>query len=165
MLQPHFIQYLDSTFTNSNGYYSISFMTSGQGDYYQLEYELPEGYTFYNPDYASPYYKEITIGENNEINLFLQKTATLQARIIVQENPSPPLKLYHPLNRDKVEKIHGFSNDTIVYMQVGRNSRNRFLFSIEKESVETHYKFLDVGNVALNDTLKRVFEISPSEFD
>jgi hypothetical protein len=165
MLRPQFIQYLDSTLTYSNGYYSMTFNTSGQGDYYQLEYELPDGYTFYDPNYASEYYKEITLRENNEINLFLQKTATLKARIIVHENPSPPLKLYHPLNRDKVEEIHGFNNDTIIYMQVGRNSRNRFWFTIVKEHVESHSELLDVGDVALNDTIKHTFEVYPSDFD
>ena len=165
MLQPYFIQYLDSTYTDSNGYYSISFKTSGKGDYYQLEYELPDGYTMYDPDYYSRFYNEITLREINEINLLLQKTATLQARLIVRENSTPPLTVYHPLNTDKREKIFGFNNDTTLYMQVERNRRNTFLFTVDGDSYETHYEFLEVGDVALNDTIKHVFEIYPSEFD
>lgn len=164
MWKPQFIQFLDSTYTNTSGYYSITFKTSGKGDYYQLEYETPVGYTYIEPNYIF-FYKELAIGENNERNLFLLKTATLKARIIVHENPSPPLKLYPPLVGNNFITINGFNTDTTVYVQVGRKTSNRFLFTIKKEFVEHHYEYLNVENVALNDTIEHIFEVYPSKFD
>ncbi|WP_442845682.1 hypothetical protein [Leeuwenhoekiella sp. H156] len=39
-----FVQYLDSTYTDINGYYELTFTTTGKGDLYFLEYEYDESY-------------------------------------------------------------------------------------------------------------------------
>lgn len=43
-----FIKWVDSTYTNSNGDYSLNFKTSGSGDYYELDVEEKENlWTYY----------------------------------------------------------------------------------------------------------------------
>ena len=59
-----FIQFLDSTYTDIDGYYDITFTTSGKGDLYYISYE--------NDDSIWTYYKnpvEIeNLGDDNEID-------------------------------------------------------------------------------------------------
>ena len=42
-----FIQFVDSTFTDANGHYGMTFLTSGQGSNYFIEIEQLDGYHFY----------------------------------------------------------------------------------------------------------------------
>lgn len=45
-----FIQFLDSTYTDANGYYDMTFRTTGRGDLYFIEYEFNDSIMTYNQD-------------------------------------------------------------------------------------------------------------------
>lgn len=156
----HFIQFIDSTHTDANGYYSFVFQTTGKGNYYRLEYDLPYNYHYYHGDY-----NEIKAGEANEINYDFQRTVTLKARIMVHDNPVQILRVGSKVDGRYLDKIHGTDNDTVRYMQVSRNSRNKIDFSIPVGNYSKfHSEYVEVGDVAFNDTLQHTFEVFPSDF-
>lgn len=60
----NFIQILDSTYTDLNGYYAITFKTSGQGDLYYINYEDNNSFWTY---YRNPVEIE-NLGTDTEVN-------------------------------------------------------------------------------------------------
>ena len=59
----HFIQWVDSTYTDPGGYYNMDFETSGQGDYYKISAERVDN-IWYHP---SPSQRGIdSIGSSNQ---------------------------------------------------------------------------------------------------
>ncbi|WP_025609558.1 hypothetical protein [Pontibacter actiniarum] len=156
----NFIQFLDSTYTDADGNYAMAFRTSGKGNHYRVEYDRQR-------NFAYPYegYTEIKAGEDNQLDYDFQRAVTLRARVIVHDNPAPPLAVGTARQKWYNEKIYGVNNDTVTYMQVIRNSTNEIVFSIhEQPSYRFHSEYIEVGDVALSDTVEHVFEIYPAEF-
>lgn len=155
-----FIQFLDSTTTDANGNYAITFRTSGKGNHYRLEYDLKGNYA-----HAYENHTEIKIGEAIQQDLDFQRTVTLKARILVHDNPAPPLRARTAGHKWYNHEIHGQNNDTLTHLQVSRNTTNEIVFSINKQpGFGFHSEYIEVGDVDLDDTIEHVFELYPAKF-
>lgn len=173
-----FIGYVDSTLTNINGEYILDFTTSGKGDAYYLDFNgLDDKY--YVGDLGSnvwgPYYREKKIdklGGHQEMVFDCRFYYYMKTRIIIKDNPFPPLNILIKDVRNDVlyaaASVHGVNNDTILYIPVVKNSTNllRFnYFDIEKQQV------FSLPDITLNLTIENdtidggIYELSALEFN
>lgn len=77
-----FIQFLDSTYTDEEGYYDFTFTTSGQGDVYYIDYE-------YEVDIWSYYKDRVEIenlGADNEVDYNFQYFYPVDLKITLQDD-------------------------------------------------------------------------------
>jgi hypothetical protein len=115
----HFNEIVDSTRTDSDGYYQINYKPKRLNILYvgcayqdrsyahaenqSQQYQLKKGY--------------------NTVNFTLRKTSVLRARVIVTKNPFPPLKVFDHIGFHMVE-INGTDNDTVIYLRGVANHSN-----------------------------------------
>lgn len=92
------VSYLDSTTTDDDGHYRLSFTTSGKGDSYHMEFKgLARQMFFYDvTDKRSMNYnyKEIEgLGQSKVSDFSILEYIDIKVHITVHDNPFPPLMM------------------------------------------------------------------------
>jgi len=139
------IGYRDSTTTDVNGNYTITFTTSGKGSSYFIEFKgIPSNI---DVDGAIPGEQRRPIdalGRTNAYNFNVHKTYYMQARIIVNNNPYQPLAVTtgndHFYISGANNKISKANNDTVEFIPIQKNSGGFYLyFSITNPATNITY--------------------------
>lgn len=157
----HSNKVLDSTRTNFNGYYEINYKPKNGNSLYVMcgypsrTYAHPE-----NQDWQ----KQIGRG-NNYANFTLRKTSVLRTRVIVTNNPFPPLKVADNIESHWVE-IYGANKDTVIYLRGVANHSNPISLFVTTPDFTTYYRqrvdYIQLGAYA--DTLDLLIRADPNTF-
>jgi len=153
-----FSKVIDSTKCDVNGKYSISFATTGHGLEYRLAFFSPSNY------YSQADPVKISIGKDNIVNFTAVKIHLLKARIIVSNNPNPPLRVYSNISGGG--NISGKSGDSTIFMKVLPNLANLVYFTITNIDTPTKYN-VRIDTVLLSgfaDTFSHTFMVNPQLF-
>jgi len=125
------IGYRDSTVTDNNGNYKMTFSTTGNGSTYFLEFRNyrenvvigDKGTTGFSPNFQ---YKIIgNIGASNVYNFDVLRTYYMQTRVIVHDNPYSPITILTWNSSFQIGGglyISGKNNDTIVNIPIRKNA-------------------------------------------
>jgi hypothetical protein len=165
-----FSKYMDSTTTDHNGNYTMSFITSGVGVQYRVGFR-PTGMNYwgcYSPENAI-----LNMGGHNEINSFAAKFSILKARAIVIDNPYRPLMAYTGpdsyYSYGNYYSLNKINEDSTLFLGVLPNRINFIHFSAIVSDTTYHsfvHEQIDtidmVGN--FNDTIEFQIELHPTEF-
>lgn len=158
-----FSRYIDSTRTDQNGNFDISFVTTGEGVQYQLSIKWPDvnwltysGYPFVIKD----------IGTKNIINVELAELSILEAKIKIVENTRPPFRA--GTDYFSFYELYGANKDTTIFFRVMPNRKTRIFFFISVDTVSDYYyrEQLDTINIEgdFSDTVRAEFELHPNQF-
>jgi hypothetical protein len=133
------IGYRGTTTTDINGKYTISFTASGNGNTYFLEYvDIPQkiyvtdnnGSTS-NSTYSGRSEQIQNLGSAVTYNFTVFKQYFMKTRIIVQNNPMPPLGMSIGGPQFSMgcscNNVSGANNDTVVYIQIKKNTGGFYL--------------------------------------
>ena len=123
----------DSAITDSNGYYKLTFTTSGKGDYYYVSFkDVPANVRMISgasqfDDLQYYMTKQITnIGSSTLFDFNVWRQYYMRSRIIFSGNTAPPVTVMAgsaelPLSGFPC-KIYGNSNDTVVNIPIPKNT-------------------------------------------
>ena len=163
-------KFMDSTTTDNNGYYSMSFTTSGVGVQYRVIF-MPVGLNYwacYSAENAI-----LNLGGQNIINSYTAKLCILKARVVVIDNPYRPLIAYtgpdNYYSYGNSYRLNKINQDSILLLGVLPDRINFIHFKVittdttYREYVHEQIDTIDMtGN--FNDTLEAQFELHPREF-
>jgi len=150
---------IDSTKSGSDGRYALAFVTTGKGVEYRLACSV--GFNYYTQQGA----QDINIGTDNSINFWAYKLHVLKARILVSNNPNPPLRVYGTISL-AVGNISSTSNDTTIFLPVIPNFENYIYFTIANIDTPAIYNArIDTLRLqGLTDTFTHTFQVDPTLF-
>jgi hypothetical protein len=156
---PVFNRVIDSTKSGSDGRYTLAFVTTGKGVEYRLA--CSTGFNYYSQQGA----QDISIGTDNSINFWAYKLHVLKARILVSNNPNPPLRVYGTISL-AVGNISSTSNDTTIFLPVIPNFENYIYFTIRNIDTPAIYNArIDTLRLqGLTDTFTHTFQVDPTLF-
>ncbi|MVN20528.1 hypothetical protein [Mucilaginibacter arboris] len=149
---------IDSTKCDINGKYSISFTTTGQGLEYRLAFFSPPNY------YSLQDAVIIIVGKDNTVNFSAFKVHLLKARVVISNNPNPPLNVYTTISSGG--KISGKAGDSTIFLKVLPNIANFVYFAIQNIDTPTKSN-LRIDTVLLSgfaDTFRHTFQVNPQLF-
>lgn len=123
----HFIQWIDSTYTDQNGYYDLDFKTSGQGDHYELRFQRDENVWFH----PSMSYAEIdSIGTTNYQDFDFVHLYPIKLVIDLNNIDQLPIAMYVQYYRNQeLENITSGSGtvERIIYANKHTHTELNFL--------------------------------------
>ena len=168
--------YVGSATTDANGNYLINFKTSGHGNYYFLRYSnVPAGVTIAPNPGSNNYFNQHSfpignIGGSSTCNVYGFKQYYLQVRMIVSNNPLPPLNVSV---RDALEEagggeIYAKNTDTVLNIPIKKNENfslilNTYDPTINKGYFGTPIPFSPI--TAAGDTVQGgTYQIFPATF-
>ena len=168
--------YVGSATTDANGNYLINFKTSGHGNYYFLRYSnVPAGVTIApNPGSNSTFNQNSfainNIGGSNTCNVYGFKQYYLQVRMIVSNNPLPPLNVSVLDAREEAGggEIYAKNTDTVLNIPIKKNENFSLILNIYNYTTQIAY--FDTPIVfspitAAGDTVQGgTYNISPATF-
>jgi hypothetical protein len=156
----HFNQILDSTRTDESGHYEMIYQPqNGNSLHIDCSYQ-PRTYVYADPEQRQ---RRLSIG-NNTGDFILRKTTVLKARIIMSNNPFPPLKIIDNIEAFMVE-VNGINKDTVVYLR-GVANKNNFIDFLIIEPGYIYYK-RKTENIVVNslvDTFAVTILTDPSTY-
>lgn len=156
----HFNQVVDSTRTDNNGYYEMVYKPQNNNSL-----NVSCSYASRSYVHAEPQNQQQRISKgNNTANFTLRKTSVLKARLMVSNNPFPPLKVFDNIETFMVE-INGTNNDTLVYLRCVPNQNNL----IDLLIIEPGYQYgrRKTENISINsfpDTFNVTIVSDPSTY-
>ena len=156
---PVFNSVIDSTKSGSDGRYSLGFTTTGKGVEYRLA--CSPGFNYYTQQGA----QDIKIGTDNSIDFWAYKLHVLKARILVSNNPNPPLRVYGTISL-AVGNISSTTNDTTIFLPVIPNFSNCIYFTIANIDTPAIYN-ARIDTLLLQgftDTFTHTFQVDPTLF-
>ncbi len=169
-----FVGYVDSTTTDNNGNFNISFTTKGNASDYFFEYKL-----FGKNVYATPIgggvqsdLKIDSLGKNFVCNFNVIKNYYLKLRLQVNNNPYPPLSLIAGNKQTYFSSylcnVFGTNNDTVKYIQIQKNSGGfNLFFSVKNPTTGATYQNdpISINPVITSDTTDGgTYTLNPSNF-
>jgi len=171
-----FNSFVGSATTDVNGNYTINFKTSGDGNYYFLTYtNVPKGVTMAPNPGSNNYFNQHSfpignIGGSSTCNVYGFKQYYLQVRMIVSNNPLPPLNVSV---RDALEEagggeIYAKNTDTVLNIPIKKNENFSLILNIYNYTTQIAY--FDTPIVfspitAAGDTVQGgTYNISPATF-
>ena len=118
----HSNEIVDSTRTDNNGNYEMNYKRKNSNSLYVR-------CTFPNRSYTPPTnqgneHQILRPGTYTEKNFILRKTSVLKTRVLVSNNPYPPLKIFDNIEAH-MEEIKGANKDTVVYLRGVANRLNQ----------------------------------------
>lgn len=121
----NFKGFVDSTITDANGRYDLSFETSGNGTIYDVELELREDVSFRS---ISEIIKEENIGGSEEINFKALKLYPVNLKITTKETFSSPILINTTFSGNEIHEhpAFGISSERIIWLD--KNQGNEILF-------------------------------------
>lgn len=145
----NFIQNLDSAYTDQNGFYDITFTTSGRGDTYKIRPERKEDVWTY---YQNPVEIE-TLAHGTEINFEFQQLYPATLNILVDSDVTNlPVKITHY----SFPTISIEETDTViqkrVYIDKNWSNRIRILRKIALNEFEEFYYVIPATNTTEETT-------------
>lgn len=156
----HFNEILDSTRTDNQGYYEIKYKPKNGNSIH-----VACGYK--NHKYAHPtsQVREQLIGRgNNTVNFILRETSVLKTRVIVTNNPYPPLRITELMNYYTI-KVYGANKDTVVYLHGVPNQNNEIDLSIISPDLSYFKRRIDnIQLGAFADTVDITITADPNTF-
>ena len=150
---------IDSTKSGNDGRYALTFATTGQGVEYRLAFS--PGHNYYTLQDA----EKINIGTDNTIDFWAYKVHILKARIIVTNNPNPPLRVYTNIPSGN-NNIYSTSNDSTVFLNVLPNLENYIYFNITSIDTPSIYnaRIDTLLFPGFTDTFTHTFQVDPTLF-
>lgn len=147
-----------TTTSDASGKYSVTFTTKGNADQYKIILVLDT--TYYD---LLNFSTNIPVGKDTTVNFSAEKLFTLNAHIIVKNNPAPYVWVIS-VNASSA-KIYGANKDTVVKLQVLPNQPNGFQFGIQVPG-EPFVRYLDQPTLlsGFTDPYNQTFNIDPSTF-
>ncbi|MEQ8928102.1 MAG: hypothetical protein RLO81_19955 [Fulvivirga sp.] len=144
-----FIQHLDSTFTDSEGYFHITFTTSGQGDLYILTYELND---IFNTKGQNSNIKVKEIGVDNEINFDFIHLYPVDLKISLDEDVQylpigirPQFPPYYPSSTDLTQT--GIELTRLIYTNKNSEQTIRFFRTTSEGQRQAAYIIMPATKV------------------
>ena len=156
-----FSRYIDSTQTDQNGNFELSFTTTGAGVQYRLLI-VPMG-----ANWRYPYNEQLieNIGSSNVLNSSSNKLSTLEARVKVIENPYTQPLMTRSDYDNYMSRVNG---DSIVFYRVMPNRKNHISFYTNSDTLLHYYDRGQVDTVNMkgnfSDTIKMKIELNGKEF-
>ena len=149
---------IDSTISDSQGKYTIKFLTTGQGSSYTIGMNYDRN--FYNIDKS----RHVTVGKDTIINFYATKLHDLKMNISVLDNPNPPLIIIPKIYNNK--NVWGTNNDTILFFKIIPNQANIIEYSIRDiDSPSIRFYEIDTINLlGFQDTFEITVPVSPKKF-
>jgi hypothetical protein len=146
-----------TTYTGSDGKYSIKFTTTGHGSGYQIFLTLDTNYINLSRQ------ADLAVGKDNTVNFSATQLFTLKAHIIVKNNPYPPM---YVLGANASSAwIHGTNNDTVVNLLVVPNQPNGLTFGDWfPGEVNPRYHYENFILIGFNNPYSETFTVDPSTF-
>jgi hypothetical protein len=117
----HSNEIVDSTRTDNNGNYEMNYKRKNSNSLYVRCSYPNRSYT--HPTNQGNNHQILSPGIYTDKNFILRKTSVLKTRVLVTNNPFPPLKIFDNINAYMVE-IKGANKDTIVYLRGVANRVN-----------------------------------------
>lgn len=117
----HSNEIVDSTRTDNNGMYEMNHIRKSSNSLYVRCNYADRTYT--PPTNQGNEHQILKPGIYTDKNFILRKTSVLKTRVVVRNNPHPPLKIFDNIEAHMVE-IKGASKDTIVYLRGVANRAN-----------------------------------------
>lgn len=153
--------YIDSTLTDSNGNYTLSFTTDGVAFSYYVTFRTNHLGPFHC--YSSQYEIQ-NFGDAEIFNFEAVKLNIAKIKIHMIDNPNPPLRVY---TNYSWAFIYEHEMDTITSLLVKPNTINQLYFNITNPDSANLYNYrIDTINLIGNfkDTVLREYTVRPKEF-
>ncbi len=158
----HFAE-IDSTYTNENGDYEITFTTTGNGDSYQIFSQRTNQIWIYQQNAV----RIENIGSSNEINFnFLHLYPIILIIKINSELDFLPIRIHHryTLNRS-LEDINTISNEIIKQVYVPLNEVQTVEFYRTKPDGQSQVFIKEIQPVITIEPVNIEIEIKNSDFE
>ncbi len=162
--------------TDASGNYTISFKTSGHGNYYFLQYaNVPPGVNMSNNTGGTNYFSQHSlpvnnIGGGNTCNFYGFKQYYMRVRMTVSNNPLPPLNIgvLDALEETGGGVIYGKDNDTILNIPIKKNENFSLILNTYDPTINKAYfgtPILFSAITAAGDTVQGgTYHILPATF-
>lgn len=111
----HFNQIVDSTRTDDNGYYHLNFKPKNLNSLH-LVCNFPKGMYGRSRNQNTDFEYQLTKGNYTGKDFILDKTSVLKTRVILTNNPFPPLKIFDNID-GHIEQVYGMNKDTTVLLR------------------------------------------------
>ena len=118
----HSNEIVDSIRSDNNGNYEMNYIRKSSNSLYVACSYPNRSYT--HPTNQGNEHQILRPGIYTDMDFILRKTSVLKARVIVRNNPYPPLKIIEDIEANLVE-IYGTNKDTIVYLRGVANHVNQ----------------------------------------
>lgn len=177
------IGYADSTHTDATGHYKLSFTSNGDGRNFFIEFTGLPGQVYVTPTVQGEgytgnggnYYQRLQIKPNGgpaTYNFEIIKQYYMQVRIIVHNDPYPPLNVITGNTRFQLgstgNEIYGADNDTTEYVGIVKNTGGfNLYFTVYNPASQT---YLSDTAIWLNPLINRdtiqggTYNVYPSTF-
>lgn len=152
---------VDSTKTDDNGNYEINYKRKNSNSLYVV-CNYPRRLYVHPTDQGNEH-QILNPGTYTGKDFILRKTSVLKARVVIRNNPFPPLKISD--NKGSYIQINGASKDTIIQLRAVANSTNQL--SLVANSPDMSYYRLRWDDVVLGayaDTFNITIEADPNTF-
>jgi hypothetical protein len=166
-----FIQYLDSTNTDSNGYFDFTFTTSGKGDIYELEIDFDYNnyfgltnenvFTLGNNDI----YTELeNLGEDFEINYEVILFFPIKLKIILDNDVEfLPIRISEPYNR-YVDQINETNVENTRIYYIDKNSDWEFMLTRKTSNGQNQRVLINMPATNNSNLTEFEFNIKNEDF-
>jgi hypothetical protein len=139
--------YVGFATTDASGNYEINFKTSGHGNYYFLVWpNVPSGVNIVINSGSNNYFSQHSlpvnnIGGSNTCNVYGFKQYYMQVRMIVSNNPLPPLNInvLDALEEAGGGEIYGKNRDTILNIPIKKNENFSLILNIYDPTINKGY--------------------------
>ena len=151
---------VDSTRTDSNGLFKMNYKAKNLNSLYLTLRYLDRSYV---PAGSQESSYQLVRG-NNVTHFILKKTSVLKARVIVINNPHPPLKVFDGIEAHMVE-IPGIQKDTVIYLRTVATKKNEIALVVHSPDMLYYRARKDCfypGSYA--DTFNITIEANPETF-
>lgn len=157
---PTFNGIIDSTRTDNDGNYKITFTTTGTGVEYHLSFGPGKNY-----DPVTVPIK-LNVGKDTVINFLAFEIHTLKARVIVVNNYNPPLRVYTRLSTLETNQVLSTSADTTFFIKVLPDQFNEIYFNIRNVDTPSlvNVRIDTILLQGFTDTFQRTFQVDPKLF-
>lgn len=157
----HTNEIVDSTRTDDSGNYEMIYKRKNSNTLYVV-CKYPKRLYVHSSDQGNDHQIR-NPGTYLDKNFILRKTSVLQTRLIIKNNPYPPLKISD--YKGSYIQIYGASKDTVIHLRGVANNTNQL--SLVVNSPDMSYYKLRLDDVILGayaDTFNITIEADPNTF-
>ncbi|MFY7670028.1 hypothetical protein ACOSP6_02955 [Tenacibaculum sp. MEBiC06402] len=159
-----FIRYVDSVYTDSNGYYDVTFETSGDGDRYTLEIDFNSDDNFSLLNYPGYPTRIEKLGEENELNFDALFLFPVQLKITLAPDVQfLPIRIDKPYFRP-VNNLNETGVEITRLFYIDKNSDWQVMLKRETNDGQRQRVLIDMNATNSSDLTEFEFNINNEDF-